>query len=99
MSKFTPGPWKAVKYSKMRIGLCCPGQGAWALLTGTNVDADHPVLRANARLIAAAPDLYEALRNAIDRLEDMLKGDDGQAWKEAERVMPRLRAALAKVDA
>jgi len=37
----------------------------------------------------------EALRLAISRLEDILKGDDGQAWKEAEKAMPILRAALA----
>lgn len=38
----------------------------------------------------------EALALAIARLEDMLKGDDGQAWKEAERALPGLRAALAQ---
>jgi hypothetical protein len=37
----------------------------------------------------------EALRLAVARLEDILKGDDGQAWKEAEKAMPILRAALA----
>ncbi len=38
----------------------------------------------------------EALRLAIARLEDLLKGDDGQAWKEAEKELPRLRVALAQ---
>ena len=28
---------------------------------------------------------------AIERLEDMLKGDDGQAWKEAQRFVDRFR--------
>lgn len=37
---------------------------------------------------------HDALQLAVDRLEDMLKGDDGQAWQEAERALPRLRAAL-----
>jgi hypothetical protein len=35
-----------------------------------------------------------ALQTAIDRLEDMLKGDDGQAWKEAKKALPGLRTAL-----
>lgn len=34
------------------------------------------------------------LKIAIDRLEDMLKGDDGQAWKEAEKALPGLKKAL-----
>ncbi len=38
--------------------------------------------------------LRNALQLAIDRLVDMLKGDDGQAWKEAERVLPLLRDVL-----
>ncbi|MBL4763463.1 MAG: hypothetical protein JKY93_12300 [Gammaproteobacteria bacterium] len=32
-------------------------------------------------------DKYDA---AIDRLKDMLQGDDGQAWKEAEKFMAGL---------
>ena len=40
---------------------------------------------------AAVPD---ALEKAIWRLEDMLMGDDGQAWKEAEKALPHLKAAL-----
>ena len=34
------------------------------------------------------------LKIAIDRIEDMLKGDDGQAWKEAEKALPGLKKAL-----
>lgn len=36
----------------------------------------------------------EVLQLAHDRLADMLRGDDGQAWKEAERAMPLIKAAL-----
>lgn len=41
-------------------------------------------------------ELRRMLSTAIDRIEDMLNGDDGQAWKEAERVLPRLRATIAQ---
>lgn len=36
------------------------------------------------------------LELARDRLADMLKGDDGQAWKEAEKAMPQIEKALRK---
>lgn len=36
-----------------------------------------------------------ALRTAIDRIEDMLKDNDGQAFKEARKSLPALSAALA----
>ena len=45
----------------------------------------------SATAMAVKPD---ALQMAVDRLADMLQGDDGQAWQEAERTLPRLRAAL-----
>jgi hypothetical protein len=37
----------------------------------------------------------EALDRAIGRVEDMLMADDGQAWKESEKALPRLKEALA----
>lgn len=36
-----------------------------------------------------------ALGIAIWRLEDMLKGDDAQAWKEAKKALPTIKKALA----
>ena len=39
--------------------------------------------------------LREALQTAIWRLEDILKRDDAQAWKEAEKALPKLQEALA----
>jgi hypothetical protein len=38
----------------------------------------------------------DALRVAINRLDDILQGDDGQAYKEAEKALPKLRAALER---
>lgn len=31
------------------------------------------------------------LQHAVDRIEDMLKGDDAQAFKEAEKWLPYIR--------
>lgn len=47
-------------------------------------------------VMAERDNLLDLLTDAKYRLDDMLKGDDGQAWKEAERFMPRLNAALAE---
>ena len=40
-----------------------------------------------------------ALRVACHRINDMLMGDDGQAWKEAEKALPKLLAAIPQPDA
>ena len=41
----------------------------------------------------------EALIIAVARLEDLLKNDDSQAWKEATKAMPQLHRAVARVAA
>lgn len=40
----------------------------------------------------------EALIIAVARLEDILKNDDGQAWKETAKVLPQLHRAAAKAQ-
>ena len=45
---------------------------------------------------SVVPELLEALDVAHARLEDMLEGDDAQAWKEARKALPKISAALAK---
>lgn len=52
---------------------------------------------AMAMQLQRIPALENALLTAIWRLEDMLKGDDGQAWKEAEKALPGLRRALGEL--
>ncbi len=44
--------------------------------------------------LEATQTLRDGLQTAIWRLEDMLKGDDGQAWKEAEKALPKLKKIL-----
>lgn len=38
---------------------------------------------------------WSLLEQAHDAIVDMLRDDDGQAWKEARKLTPRLNAALA----
>jgi uncharacterized protein YPO0396 len=37
--------------------------------------------------------LRATLSQATDRIKDLLKGDDGQAWKEAEKFLTSLETA------
>ncbi|WP_077961682.1 hypothetical protein [Ensifer adhaerens] len=86
MSKHTPGPWMA-RYDDRRDNYQIFGEGKdgmrpWLAITKCeSVPAQH---EANARLIAAAPDLLAALNGVMHLL-------DGEAWDVA-------RAAIAKAS-
>lgn len=96
--KFTPGPWLAgregynegVVYS-MYDGICqvfgVP-MNAWA----DDVGSEFSEGMANARLIASAPDLYEALKACLAYIED----DEGADSKHPAGDMAR--AALSKAE-
>lgn len=106
MSKHTPGPWKArMQYSRggRELGWMVEhsnGRIGWASLAyaDTNEEAPvaDPVNAANARLIAAAPDLLEALR----------KCDEAMTWETGGEPLDTMliaardaaRAALAKTQ-
>ena len=95
MSKFTPGPW-----GHMGNGLISAGEFTYvAQIKGarfTDKDIGAPRQEqadANATLIAAAPDLYAALK-AIADLDD---GDKPYFW-HFEHEFADARAALAKAD-
>lgn len=71
MSKHTPGPWRTIesanKTTRTVVGPDFPGQGyiADVNLCRTN-DAQDVDGEANARLIAAAPELLAACRKVIE---------------------------------
>lgn len=53
-------------------------------------------VQTTAKLFNDVMALRDGLQSAIWRIEDMLKGDDGQAWKEAEKSLPRLKNLLGE---
>jgi hypothetical protein len=59
-----------------------------------SISADEA--HANARLIAAAPDLAAALRDLVSVIESLRQCNDWSS--EPTGVMDRARAALSKVD-
>jgi hypothetical protein len=79
---YTPGPWRvrrsnhSDKYRYVQIGK----------------DANYTtldLLAADARLISAAPDLYEALKEIVDAA-------DGAGWDQLDPMFTRARSALKK---
>ena len=76
MSKHTPGPWTIVEHSWARTGIYAKHIGIAAL--DIEGDADEAtqheweaLMSANARLIAAAPDLLAALQEMTPRFQDL----------------------------
>lgn len=91
---FTPGPWK-------QDGLFVDGADGSSIFTATGYGPDnspHPksVKIANARLIAAAPDMYNALWETIE-LSDRNLTEAGRT-PECQRVYDIVRAALRKAE-
>lgn len=89
MSGFTKGPWRIAGKGTIRAGDGWIGRIHWR-----NRDA-------NARLIAAAPDMYEALKAAVESgLVPKSSVSDGGACGHSEqvRVADMIRAALSKAE-
>lgn len=81
MSKHTPGPWTAQ-----------PNGAIWVGDTLISVCAIAPEeATANANLIAAAPDLLEALQLVVDKI-----GTDFELYSEQQFAIDNARAAIAK---
>ena len=88
MSEHTPGPWRVGGVEDLRHG------------RGRQIAADDakicvvygvrdPDVKANANLIAAAPEMLEALRSAMQCLDDFV--GDGPTYRMVE-------AAIAKAE-
>lgn len=94
MSKHTPAPWEVVRRTNSHLEIEAPNQIGYsakkiATLSATNFEA-------NARLIAAAPDLLAELHRIVDanpRLWDEDMRDQFEQWAKN-----RARAAIAKVE-
>ena len=85
----TPAPWKIDAAHSSRVLLINDAKG---YAVGEIVDTRNP---ANARLIAAAPDLLEALCTALPFVEDH---EDGDIYKRGTiaRAVAQIRAAIDK---
>lgn len=66
MSKHTPGPWRT-SYDRRERKHSVVGDGMWFAKISWTVISDRN--EADAKLIAAAPDLLDALKAAVAQLE------------------------------
>lgn len=100
MIEHTPGPWEVRPgYGMLKAEIGPPGRAVaavWVKQAGTRDEQKEPVAwpegEANARLIAAAPDLLEALTTIVATLSEQ----DDEGLIEHAEPMQKARAAIAK---
>ena len=99
MKTHTPGPWKSYENYPEIIEFSTPGDGDFGgmriAVNGVNYKTGLPVddveQAANMRLIAAAPDLLDALKKFVG-YHDGSVGD----WHMEKFALPEARAAIEK---
>lgn len=104
-AKFTPGPWYYRPYNE-DSGYGNSADWAGQQIMGGEEDFvlatlnhDGPNDEANARLIAAAPDMYEALQTFVSQYVDLVESGDAGFWDaEKEPKVIAARAALQKAE-
>lgn len=77
MSKHTPGPWKFGRAGHPKDGAYDWGLKAYvdgnfeviAETFGRSSEAIYPPAEANAKLIAAAPDMFAAMQEFVERVD------------------------------
>ena len=79
MSTHTPGPWHVANGCQIRSAKDQIAK-AWMMRNGEGL--------ANARLIAAAPEMLEAL-------EEIVCAADGDGWSQLDADLRKARAAIA----
>lgn len=87
-TQHTPGRWEIGPHQRIISGgwsIRIADGSAIAYVLGEK----NPELQANARLIAAAPELLEALKQIVDAA-------DGGGWNQLDASFLKARAAIAK---
>ena len=100
---YTPGPWThegrfVVAYGENGANICAISEPRASSTVGytelTRNSKDGQEAYANARLIAAAPDLLAAARDAIVALED----GEGLGFQGGDEAYAALKQAIAKAE-
>jgi hypothetical protein len=89
MSKFTPGPWKSIGCVIRSVF------GRTATTDVFNKRIPWAQRKANAHLISAAPDMYEALKSLVAAQDNSGMHENEKQWISA---MVKSNKALAKAD-
>lgn len=99
-AKHTPAPWEVRQapsvnsrdYDIFQAGVS-PSAGKIARVPGR--EGREQISIANARLIAAAPELLEALKDILDRFKSCIAGGNGELDDDAPAIK-KANAAIAK---
>ena len=94
-AKHTPGPWEYNTDSRWPNCLIAP-KAIPGPLSLSRVCEAHYLSAADAKLIAAAPDLLEALQDCNEQLEIYLQGTDDGMDDDAESAYQFACAAIEK---
>lgn len=89
-TKHTPGPWHLNHFEKFPASIHCAGGYVAQATSGSMFELTEEQRHANARLIAAAPELLEALKNLDDAVNEPSLGID------IVEASNKARAAIAK---
>jgi hypothetical protein len=92
MTKHTPGPWKSIEGAD----IVRTENGEYISKIGGGTDAE---CEANARLIAAAPDLLSAATKLLAVFDDISKNNKGWLGKLVLQDYAQLNEALIEVPA
>ena len=104
-NEYTPGPWSACDGGKCRCKyVWCEDYPVAKVISGEWGDpgfpygsVDEAVAIANARLIAAAPDLLEACKALLEIVEfDYALHIDNAYWPTVRPVYEQAKAAVAR---
>ena len=95
MTLHTPGPWTVGKMNKTRIHATQAGYLIGQALPSEPNSAPQEQCEANARLIAAAPDLLEAAKVVVEAYMRLVQ-INGLPSLDLEHSMKILKGAIAK---
>jgi hypothetical protein len=101
-TKHTPGPWKLIKTDRNDIVVSYSDGGLRSHIATCHnqlLCEEHGNLLANARLIAAAPDMLEALKAIFNYdWHDELNELHGEDETNEAKVLKQVRAAIARAE-
>lgn len=96
MTAHTPGPWH-IKEPHINVLAIHDAAGGYVAELTTEGDEPPPLMHANARLIAAVPDMLAALIAANEKLHIICDGPREYAGGVPTQILfPMINAAIAK---
>ncbi len=99
MTEHTPGPWLVVNIKGINVLMVGAGQDGSNIVADIRLHRHAPAVEANARLIAASPDLLTALEALLDETQEALLSictDNPNDRLNDQPVIKQARAAITR---